>query len=160
LYILCLSMKCWNSDVGATLFNSSTIKRWRCHFNVTAKSGCVYRVGGRNSGSNTAVAFYYRYCKEPSIVTARPTLNKIQRLRLETRDVQTLFFPYIAKWESGSSISMSDYELDDRAIGVRSPAEAKDFSSNLCVQTGSEAHQASCTVVPEVLSPGQSAAGE
>jgi hypothetical protein len=33
---------------------------------------------------------------------------------------------------------VSDYGLDDRAIGVRSPAEAKDFSSSLCVQTGSE----------------------
>jgi hypothetical protein len=32
----------------------------------------------------------------------------------------------------------------DWTIGVRSPAEAKDFSSNLCVQTGSEAHPASC----------------
>jgi hypothetical protein len=40
----------------------------------------------------------------------------------------------------GSSGSIvSDYGLDDRAIGVRSPAEAKDFSSNLCVQTGSGA---------------------
>jgi hypothetical protein len=38
----------------------------------------------------------------------------------------------------------SDYGLDDRAIGVRSPAEAKDFSSSLCVQTGSGAHLASC----------------
>jgi hypothetical protein len=37
---------------------------------------------------------------------------------------------------------VSDYGLDDRAIGVRSPAEAKDFSSNLCVQTGSGAHPA------------------
>jgi hypothetical protein len=47
----------------------------------------------------------------------------------------------------GSSVStVSDYELDSRAIGVRSPAEAKDFSSNLCVQTGSGAHPASCTV--------------
>jgi hypothetical protein len=27
---------------------------------------------------------------------------------------------------------VSDYGLDDRAIGVRSPAGAKDFSSNLC----------------------------
>jgi hypothetical protein len=36
--------------------------------------------------------------------------------------------------------------LDDRAIRVRSPAGAKDFSSNLCVQTGSEAHPASCTM--------------
>jgi hypothetical protein len=31
---------------------------------------------------------------------------------------------------------VSDYGLDDRAIGVRSPAVAKDFSSSLCVQTG------------------------
>jgi hypothetical protein len=45
---------------------------------------------------------------------------------------------------SGSIVS--DYGLDDRAIGVRSPAGAKDFSSNLCVQTGSEAHPASCTM--------------
>jgi hypothetical protein len=45
---------------------------------------------------------------------------------------------------SGSIVS--DYGLDDRAIGVRSPAGAKDFSSILCVQTGSVAHPASCTM--------------
>jgi hypothetical protein len=46
-----------------------------------------------------------------------------------------------------SSVSMvSDYGLDDRAIEVRSPAEAREFSSSLCVQTGSEAHPASCAV--------------
>jgi hypothetical protein len=44
-----------------------------------------------------------------------------------------------------SSVSIvSDYGLDNRAIGVRSPAGAKDFSSILCVQTGSGANQASC----------------
>jgi hypothetical protein len=49
--------------------------------------------------------------------------------------------------EPGSSASIvSDYELDDRAIGVRSPAGAEDFSSNLCVQTSSGAHPASCTM--------------
>jgi hypothetical protein len=38
----------------------------------------------------------------------------------------------------GSSVSIvSDYGLDNRAIGFRSPAGAKDFSSNLCVETGS-----------------------
>jgi hypothetical protein len=41
---------------------------------------------------------------------------------------------------------VSDYGLDNRAIGIRSPAEAKDFSSSLCVQTGSGAHPASCTM--------------
>jgi hypothetical protein len=41
---------------------------------------------------------------------------------------------------------VSDYGLDDRAIEIRSPAEAKDFSSNLCVQTGSGVHPASCTL--------------
>jgi hypothetical protein len=39
---------------------------------------------------------------------------------------------------------VSGYGLDDRVIGVRSPAEAKDFSSSLCVQTGSGTHPASC----------------
>jgi hypothetical protein len=44
----------------------------------------------------------------------------------------------------GSGSIVSDYGLDDRAIGVRIPAGAKDFSSSLCVQTGSGAHPASC----------------
>jgi hypothetical protein len=46
-----------------------------------------------------------------------------------------------------SSVSIvSDYGLDYRAIGVRSPVGVKDFSSNLCVQTGSEANPAFCTM--------------
>jgi hypothetical protein len=49
---------------------------------------------------------------------------------------------------------VSDYGLDDRAIGVRSSAGAKDFSSNLCVQTGSEPTQPPVQRVPGVLSPG------
>jgi hypothetical protein len=36
---------------------------------------------------------------------------------------------------------VSDYGLDDRGS---IPAGAKDFSFILCVQTGSEAHSASC----------------
>jgi hypothetical protein len=49
--------------------------------------------------------------------------------------------------EPGSSVSIvSHYGLDDRAIEVRSPAEIKDFSSSLCVQTGSGAHPDSCTM--------------
>jgi hypothetical protein len=53
------------------------------------------------------------------------------------------FIRYIRSRVSSGSI-VSDYGLDDRAIGVPSPAGAKDFSSNLCVQTGSGAHPASC----------------
>jgi hypothetical protein len=49
---------------------------------------------------------------------------------------------------------VSDYGLDDRAIGVRSPAGAKDFSSILCVQTGSGAHPASCPMGTWGPSPG------
>jgi hypothetical protein len=48
----------------------------------------------------------------------------------------------MSRVSSGSVVS--DYRLDDRGIGVRSLAGAKDFSSNLCVQTGSGAHPASC----------------
>jgi hypothetical protein len=45
----------------------------------------------------------------------------------------------------GNSVStVSDYRLDDRAINPRQ--RRKYFSSSLCVQIGSEAHQASCTM--------------
>jgi hypothetical protein len=50
----------------------------------------------------------------------------------------------ISRSRVSSGSIVSDYGLDDWAIGVRSPARAKDFSSNLCVQTGSETHPASC----------------
>jgi hypothetical protein len=43
-------------------------------------------------------------------------------------------------------IIVSDYGLDNQAIEVQPLAEAKDFSSSLCVQTGCGAHPASCTV--------------
>jgi hypothetical protein len=49
---------------------------------------------------------------------------------------------------------VSDYGLDDRAIGVRFPTGAKDFSCSLCVQTGSGVHPASCTMCTGVPSPG------
>jgi hypothetical protein len=60
-----------------------------------------------------------------------------------------------------SSVSIvSDYGLDDRVIGVRSSVGAKDFSSILCVQTGSGAHPASCTMGTGGPFPGgKSAAG-
>jgi hypothetical protein len=45
----------------------------------------------------------------------------------------------------------SDYGLDKRVIGVRSPAEVKDFSSSLCVQTCCGPTQPPIQWVPEVL---------
>jgi hypothetical protein len=64
----------------------------------------------------------------------------------------------------GSRVStgsiVSDYGLDYRVIGVRSPAGAKDFSSILCVQTSSGAHPASCTMgTGDPFPGGKSAAG-
>jgi hypothetical protein len=47
--------------------------------------------------------------------------------------------------EPGSSVSIvSGSGLDNQAIEVRTPAEAEDFFSSFCVQTGSGAHPASC----------------
>jgi hypothetical protein len=55
----------------------------------------------------------------------------------------------------GNSVSIvSGYGLDDRAIEIRSPAGAKDFSCNLCVQTGSGAHPASCPMGTGAPFPG------
>jgi hypothetical protein len=54
---------------------------------------------------------------------------------------------FIVEGEPHSSVStVSGYGLDDRENEVRSPAEAKGFSSSFCVQTGSGAHPASCTM--------------
>jgi hypothetical protein len=50
----------------------------------------------------------------------------------------------VSRGSSGSIVS--DYGLDNRAIEVRSPTGAEDFSSSLCVQTGSGAHPASYPV--------------
>jgi hypothetical protein len=59
-----------------------------------------------------------------------------------------------------SGSTESDYGLDDLAIGVRSPAGAEDFTSILCVQTGSGAHPASCPMGTGGPFPGgKSAAG-
>jgi hypothetical protein len=55
---------------------------------------------------------------------------------------------------------VSDYGLDDRVIEIRSPAGAKDFSSILCVQTGSGAHSASCPMGPGGPFPGGKARQE
>jgi hypothetical protein len=68
------------------------------------------------------------------------------------RYVLNLCKGFFLRVSSGSIVS--DYGLGDRAIGVRSPAEAKDFSSRLCVQTGSGAHPASCTMATGGPFPG------
>jgi hypothetical protein len=47
----------------------------------------------------------------------------------------------MSRGSSGNIVT--DYELDDRAIEVRSPTGAEDFSSSPCIQTGSGAHPAS-----------------
>jgi hypothetical protein len=63
--------------------------------------------------------------------------------------------------EPGSSGSIvSDYGLDDRAIEVRSPAGAEDFSYNVCFQTGSGAHPASCPMGTGGPFPGGKSAAE
>jgi hypothetical protein len=55
----------------------------------------------------------------------------------------------------GRSVSIvSGYTLEDQAIEVRSPARAKDFSSNLCIQTGTGVHPVSYTMGTGVLSQG------
>jgi hypothetical protein len=53
-------------------------------------------------------------------------------------------YSYLTLALDGSSvIIVSDYGLADRAIEVRSPTAAEDFSFRPCVQTASGAHPAS-----------------
>jgi hypothetical protein len=55
-----------------------------------------------------------------------------------------LIINIVSRFSSGSIVS--EYGLDDWAIGVRSPTGANDFSFSLCDQTGSGAHPVSCPI--------------
>jgi hypothetical protein len=61
----------------------------------------------------------------------------------QTVDFLQLYFTDVGEPSSSVGI-LSGYGLDDRGIEGRSPADARDISSKLCVQIGSEAHPASC----------------
>jgi hypothetical protein len=68
-------------------------------------------------------------------------------MTIELYIISHLRLQKLVSGELVSSVSIvSGYGLDDRAIEVRYPAEANDISYSLCVQTGSRAHPASCTM--------------
>jgi hypothetical protein len=88
-----------------------------------------------------------------------PTWRGHSKIKTKVRLLLPQSLSLLRSLVSSGSI-VSDYGLDDRAIGVRSPAGAEDFSSNLCVQTGSGAHPASCPMATRGPFPGgKSAAG-
>jgi hypothetical protein len=76
-----------------------------------------------NSGQDTVTDFFLLYVLDFPVLLKESTSRKWSRV------------------SSGSIVS--DYGLDGRAIGVRFPVGAKDFSCSLCVQTDSGAHPAS-----------------
>jgi hypothetical protein len=84
--------------------------------------------------------------------------NNNNNVRRSIRYIGCLQIFSMSRVSSGSTVS--DYGRDDRAIGVRLPAGAKDSSCSLCVQTGSGAHPASCPMgIGGPFPGGKSAAG-
>jgi hypothetical protein len=76
------------------------------------------------------------------------SVRSVKCPRMQTALFITVISSVRSRVSSGSIVS--DYGLDDRAIGVRS----LDFPSIFCVQTSSGAHSASCPIGTGVLSPG------
>jgi hypothetical protein len=79
-------------------------------------------------------------------------LSTVSVTDMKTSDLQMYVVVTRSRVSSGSIVS--DYGLDDRENELRSPVRAKDFSCILCVQTGSGAHPASCTMGTGGLFPG------
>jgi hypothetical protein len=69
-------------------------------------------------------------------------------LRINDRQIYWEIHPSIhTKRNRVSTVSIvSDYGLDDRAIGVRSPSGENNFSFSLYIHIGSETHPAFCTM--------------
>jgi hypothetical protein len=84
-------------------------------------------------------------CGGTALLLLSRTSNRLNLLLSKSVPTKAVIMFIIQEPGSSGSI-VSDYGLDDRAIGVRSPAGAEDFSSSICVQTGSGAHPASCTM--------------
>jgi hypothetical protein len=94
------------------------------------------------------------YFKDKYTALSLSDQKKIDHIRKKS------FVAYGVQEPCSSGSIVSDYGLEDRAIGVRSSAGEKDFSSSLCVQTGSGSHPASCTMGTGGPFPGgKSAAG-
>jgi hypothetical protein len=81
------------------------------------------------------------------VVVATTTTNKtVLRKNITTLSQNNKCSNTPHERSRGSSVSIvSGYGLDEREIEVRYPEGAKDFSSSLCVQTGSGAHPDTCT---------------
>jgi hypothetical protein len=70
-------------------------------------------------------------------------MDKVQKIDTSNCSlVLGTVLPYSRSWSSSVSI-VSDYGLDDQGLILD---RGWDFSSSLCVQTGSGAHQAYCTM--------------
>jgi hypothetical protein len=79
--------------------------------------------------------------------TCFATVHKVLSGKWPTTGITFWYFLRSIDRNRGSLVNIvSACGLDDRAIGVQSPAEAKDFSSSFRVHTGSEAHPASYTM--------------
>jgi hypothetical protein len=102
---------------------------------------------------------FVAYTKHPRINPMIQTQSQnLLQTTAEFRKINNFCYQSRSQVSSGSIVS--DYGLDDRAIGVRFPVGAKDFYSSLCVQTGSGAHPASCPMGTGGPFPGgKSAAG-
>jgi hypothetical protein len=134
-------LKSKSSDWITVTLSCFSLYARRCFSNILMSTS-QYR---RLCPSNTR---FYRCSEDWNLL---PVFNIFFHLLAWTRNKMTEYgysycslSTYSGSW--GSSVStVSDYGLDWE-IEVRSPAEAKDFPSNLCVQTGSGAHPACCTM--------------
>jgi hypothetical protein len=95
---------------------------------------------------------WYTFIPNPTFFAVIALVTAIRFKAIYIYSIFTVLFQILYEYDFNRSYILFEVAqavqclIMDRTAGDRSPTEAEDFCSNLCIQTGSGAHPASCTV--------------
>jgi hypothetical protein len=124
--------------------SSGSVKGVRCpykrHPQVIRNDSAPY-----SQSKSTEDDLTFARCVITNTITTDDNILVITFKRLSA-NMNSILFAYKLQYESPYNGRLRRFTSPLQKTRVQSPAEAKDFSSSLCVETSTEAHPASCTL--------------